>query len=248
MNRLFIFTPLFFILLSACHKQPASSSREHSLKGDTSMNWTPLSFNYLVIKSKVAYRTKESTTNATANIRIKKDSIIWLSITPGMGIEAARAIITPDSVKIIDRIHNKYDQYSISFIKQTFGVDLDYYNLQNVMVGNILLPLNENDQVLTSGETWRIDQKRNVMEVVSLISRVQKKVITTEAKSADGKYILINYKDFAVTDSILFHQEQSLLIKTDNDTSYLEASHQKIEFPKKSVAFPFTVPKKYEKY
>ena len=76
MNRLLLLVPFFFVLLSACHKQPASSAREHSLKSDTSMNWTPLSFNYLVIKSKVTYKTKESSTNLTANIRMKKDSVI----------------------------------------------------------------------------------------------------------------------------------------------------------------------------
>ncbi|HSZ72091.1 MAG TPA: DUF4292 domain-containing protein [Cytophagaceae bacterium] len=247
MNRLIPVFSLFFIFLSACKKQPASSTHEHSLKSDTAMDWKPLGFDYLVIKSKISFKTKDNVTNLTANIRIKKDSIIWLSVTPGMGIEVLRAVITPDSVKLINRIDNKYDQYSISYIRETLGIGLDYYNLQNLLVGDVLLPLSDDDLVTTSGVNWQIDQKRQTMEAVSMISKLQKKVTATEVKSNDGKYLLVGYKEFILTDSVLFHEQQSLLVKNGNDTSFLEASHQKVEFPKKSVAFPFNVPKKYEK-
>lgn len=245
MNKLVLIVTSCFILLSACKKQPASSRDFH--KGENHMEWVPLSFNYLVIKSKINFKTQGNSTNLTANIRIKKDSLIWLSITPGMGIEVVRAIITPDSVKIINRLDNKYDAYSISYIKQKLGIEMDYLNLQNLIVGDVLLPFNSTDQVITTDNTWQIKQQYNEMEVTSLISRIQKKVTQTEAKNKDGKYILTTYKDFILTDSILFHQEQSLLLKNGTDTSFIEASHQKIEFPKKSVAFPFNVPKRFEK-
>jgi hypothetical protein len=245
MNRFILVVTSCLILLSACKKQPASS--DDFRKGENHMEWTPLSFNYLVIKSKINFKTQGTSNNFTANIRIKKDSLIWLSITPGMGIEVVRAIITPDSVKIINRLDNKYDAYSISYIKQTLGVEMDYYNLQNLIVGDVLLPFSSADQVITTDNTWQINQQHNGIEVASLISRIQKKVTQAEAKNEDGKYVLTTYKDFVWTDSVLFHQEQSLLLKNGTDTSFIEASHQKIEFPKKSVAFPFNVPKRFEK-
>lgn len=245
MNRFFLIVSFFLMLLSACKKHPATSGDLQ--KGEHHMEWTPLSFNYLVIKSKINFKTQGNSNNLTANIRIKKDSLIWLSITPGMGIEVVRAIVTPDSVKVINRLDNKYDAYSISYIKETLGIDMDYSSLQNLIVGDVLLPFSETDQVITSDNTWQVTQHHNGIDVVSLISRIQKKVTQAEAKSTDGKYVLTTYKDFILTDSVLFHQEQSLLLKNGADTSFIEASHQKIEFPKKSVAFPFNVPKRFEK-
>jgi hypothetical protein len=211
------------------------------------MEWTPLAFKYLVLKSKINFKANGNSNNFTANIRIKKDSLIWLSITPGMGIEIARAVITPDSVKVINRLDNKYDAYSFSYIKQMLGIDMDYYTLQNLIVGDVLLPFSASDQVLTTDDTWQIKQQHNGIDVVSFISRIQKKVTQAEAKSTEGKYVLTTYKNFTLTDSVLFHQEQFLLLKNGADTSFLEASHQKIEFPKKNVAFPFNVPKRFEK-
>ncbi len=164
-----------------------------------------------------------------------------------MGIEVLRVVITPDSVKIINRIDNKYDQYSIAYIRQTLGIELDYYNLQNLIVGDILLPFDEDDNVLTEGSTWKINQLRPALEVISTLSKTKKKVTRSEAKNKEAKQLFIDYKDFMSTDSVLFHQTQSMVIINGNDTSYIEAVHQKIEFPTKSVAFPFNVPKKYEK-
>ncbi len=245
MNRLVLVFSFLVISLSACKKQPATSNDLR--KGENHMEWSPLSFNYLVIKSKINFKSKGNNTHLTANIRIKKDSVIWLSITPGMGIEVLRAIVTPDSVKVINRLDNTYDAYSISYIKQTIGIDMDYYNLQNLLVGDMLLPFQETDQVITTDNTWQVKQVYHGLDVVAMISRIQKKVTRTEATNPDKKYLLSTYKEFILTDSVLFHQEQMLLMKNGNDTSTIEASHQKIEFPKKSVAFPFNVPKRFEK-
>ena len=39
-----------------------------------------------------------------ANIRMQKDSVIWISATALLGIEAVRLLITPDSFKMINRL------------------------------------------------------------------------------------------------------------------------------------------------
>jgi Domain of unknown function (DUF4292) len=245
MNKLLLVFSLFLLLLSACKKQPATSG--HLQKGQNHLEWVPLDFDYLVIKSKINLKVQGNSTHLTANIRIKKDSVIWLSITPGMGIEVLRAIVTPDSVKVINRLENKYDAYSISYIKQQLGIAIDYYSLQNLMVGDVLLPFQETDQVLTTDQTWQVKQQQRGLDAVTLISRIQKKVTQTEAANKEDKYLLSTYNNFILSDSVLFHQEQTLVMRNGKDTSFIEASHQKIEFPKKSVAFPFNVPKRFEK-
>ena len=34
----------------------------------------------------------------TLNVRMARDSVIWMSISPALGVEAARVLLTPDSV------------------------------------------------------------------------------------------------------------------------------------------------------
>ena len=37
----------------------------------------------------------------TLNVRMAKDSVIWMSISPALGVEAARILLTPDSVQVL---------------------------------------------------------------------------------------------------------------------------------------------------
>ena len=48
------------------------------------------------------------THSIAGSMRIRSDSAIYISIAPILGIEIARAIITPDSVKLINRLESTY--------------------------------------------------------------------------------------------------------------------------------------------
>jgi len=249
MNKFLSIIVAISLFFTAC-KKPAAVSQQNTDQSTLSiLDWKPLAFDYLVLKSKVTFKTKDNSVNATANIRIKKDSIIWISITPGLGIEVMRSIITPDSVKIINRLDNKYDKYSIDYLKETLGVDLNFYNLQNLIVGDLLLPLVHEDQIkdLLVEELWEVSQARKKVNALSLISKTQKKVTRLDARTQEQEQLLVNYGAFSMIDSLVMHQEQSLQLIQKQDTTFIDVSHQKIEFPTKAIAFPFSVPKKYEK-
>lgn len=69
------------------------------------------------------------------NIRILKDSIIWISVR-SLNIEGARLFITPDSIMFINRIDNNYFVGDISSLRQVFNVDLDYKALQGLLTNS----------------------------------------------------------------------------------------------------------------
>jgi hypothetical protein len=249
MNKvlLLIFTSL--LVSVSCTKQPSASIQVDNTDASSTLDWTPLAFDCLVLKSKIDLKSKDNNVHVTANIRIKKDSIIWVSMTPGMGIEIIRSIITPDSVKIINRLDNKYDKYSISYLKETLGIDLNFYNLQNLLVGDLLLPLKPQDLIQddTLKGTWEVLQKSLVMTSTSTVDKSQKKVRRLYAENQNQKSIKAEYDDFTIADSTLFHQTQKLVLVSNKDSSFIEANHQKIDFTSKDISFPFSVPKKYEK-
>ncbi len=37
-----------------------------------------------------------------------RDSAVWVSVIPALGIEMARALLTPDSLKLMDKLHDQY--------------------------------------------------------------------------------------------------------------------------------------------
>src|SRR5258708_21624741 len=71
-----------------------------------------------------------------AFIHIKKDSLIWLSINLGLGIEAFRVLITPDSVKILDKLKKVARLRSVSYLQEEIHLPIDFRTLQDLLIGN----------------------------------------------------------------------------------------------------------------
>lgn len=87
-------------------------------------------------KAKVKMNIDGKSNDVTMNIRIKKNQMIWVSITAVLGLEGARALITPDSIKIIDRLDATYIKKPFSYISEYAGNQVNYQALEALIVGN----------------------------------------------------------------------------------------------------------------
>jgi len=74
--------------------------------------------------------------NVNAQLRMYKDSAIWISVTAIFGIEGLRVFITPDSVKIIDKQNKLYTGRSVSYLQEVSKLPLTLSILQDLLIGN----------------------------------------------------------------------------------------------------------------
>ena len=78
----------------------------------------------LSFKSEVTVQMKDEKRSFKTNIRIKRDSAIWMSISPALGIEVARAIFTTDSIKLVDKWNDQYYLGDYDYIKTTDSMQI----------------------------------------------------------------------------------------------------------------------------
>ncbi len=97
-------------------------------------------FKWLSMKADTEVESLDKTTSFKSAIRIRKDSAIWVSISPLLGIEVVRALITVDSVKFIIKEpgNKRYFIGNYDYLNEKYNVDLDYFMLQNMLVGNAI--------------------------------------------------------------------------------------------------------------
>ncbi len=81
----------------------------------------------------------------SGNIRIKNDSAVFISVAPFLGIEVARLLVTPDSVKMINRLDNSYFEGNIRVLSNMLNTYVDFYMLQALLVGNDFRHFSNND-------------------------------------------------------------------------------------------------------
>ena len=79
-------------------------------------------------------------TKVNGTLRIKKGEVVQLSIAPLLGIEVARAEISPDGILVIDRMNKRYVEVSFAEVKALAKADLDFHTLQALFLNELFLP------------------------------------------------------------------------------------------------------------
>ena len=119
-------------------------------------------FSTLYIKSSARYADDKQTQNVTAEIRIKKDEQILISIR-FLGITMAKALITPTMVSYYEKINGNYFEGDFSSLSQWLGTDLDYNKIQNMLLGQAIDDLTKGKYIESLLEhTYRLDYTSNI--------------------------------------------------------------------------------------
>lgn len=112
---------------------PPSGSAAHALLD--SMHRHAFYFEWLTGKARVEITDGANKTSFTASLRMRRDSAIWISISPVAGIEAARALLTRDSIRVIDRMNNDYYSKGYDFFSSFTSLPVTFEVLQDLITG-----------------------------------------------------------------------------------------------------------------
>ena len=140
-------------------------------------------------------------------IRIKRDSAIYISIAPLLGIEIARVLITPDSVSMINRIENTYYTGNMGVINNMLNTHLDFYMLQALLTGN--------DFKHFSTDDFSLAQDR---EMLLLQSRNRRPLSAAHGSISFQQNLWVNNESFRIEENLLFEpfSNRSLRAKYQN--------------------------------
>lgn len=208
-------------------------------------------FNYLTIKSKIELKETHKSTNATALIRMKKDSVIWFNLSGALGVQGMRGIITQDSVKVINKVDKIYYVYDFKEISKEFDFPIDFDLIQAMLVGDMPKPMEEDNFAKSSGKRYIVKQNIDDILITNYINKESLKLeeVNVIEKETDNSLKLL-YKDFREINSqglpftlfaSLIHHNEFGELETQ-----LNVEVSKVEASDKPIKFPFSVPKKYE--
>ncbi len=265
MNRLILVFLIAMVAFSCKNSERAKRKPIEGRKAAYLLNQlksNELDFKSLKTKAAFSMIQAGKKTNFKASIRMRKDSAIWLSITPALGIEMARVLITRDSVKVINRIKKEFFIGDFEYINQKFNVALDYDDIQAVMLGNSIAF--EEDEKLK----FRIDNEmyylgnlkkrkaRKAEEKPQKVERKKEEVISLWLDANNFKirkfllsdltaerFIRGNYSNYLNLNDQLIPQTIKFDIQS-KEPSELSIEYSKLSLEEK-VSFPFNISSKY---
>lgn len=221
-----------------------------------------LKFQEFSAKFNVLYEVDGKTTNVSGNLRIYHDSIIWISITPALGIEAVRFMLTPDSIKYINRINNTYFLRDFVYINQLLNKTLDYDMAQAFLLGNDF-SLYESNSFKASVENQ--EYKLNTIDRQKLRRYVRRseddisipiqsiwldpesfkisRVLLKEAER-DSRKFEATYGEFVNVEGKLIPSSLDFKVETDKQKIRIKIGYSKIQLNQEQT-YPFRIPESY---
>jgi hypothetical protein len=210
-----------------------------------------IDFNTFSGKMKLAFETdKKSHNNLNATFRIKKDSIIWISISAPIVDEVIRAVITPDSLKMYNRLDKQLFLRKMSDAEELLNIPFDFQTLQDMLIGN---PVYLTDSVYQVVKTPSIISfSCNHSKFVSLFNVFaddyglqQSKVMDKDSSSAVKRSCELTYGDYTKVAGRKFPTTRRIYIEEKNVTKVaLDFTRYDFDTP---LSFPFSMPSSYKR-
>lgn len=93
-------------------------------------------FSYYESNGSMEYTAEGNKLDVSVAIVMEKDQYIMLTVTALLGIEAARVLITKDSISILNRLQREHIVTNFDYIANLANVKLDLIQLQSMITGN----------------------------------------------------------------------------------------------------------------
>lgn len=206
-----------------------------------------LVFNTLSMKAKAKIDFGGNRNNVTMNIRMEKGRRIWVSITALAGIEVARALITPDSVKVRNNFQAVYLKKPFSYLHRYANKQISFDWLESILSGNTITDfVNEKAKIEDVSGLWVLEGERESLAYKVFFDALMKINQNTINDLNAGQALKVVYNGaYQDLDGALFPNGVTIssMAGIKNVNIELEYSAAQRNVP---LEFPFSVPGKYE--
>lgn len=184
-----------------------------------------------------------------ANIRMIKDSAIWISISASiLNIEVFRVFITKDSVILLNKQEKEVQYRSINYLQEITDIPFDFNTLQNLIVGNPIF-YDEKEIVVRKFEEFLLissigDEFKNLLTISTkdntLVHSKLDDLNLSRNRTAD-----FTYDSYSNSSGFPFSTYRQI-IATEKNKLDVRMNFKQFEF-NKELSVNFSIPKNYKK-
>ncbi|MFM9909260.1 MAG: DUF4292 domain-containing protein [Chitinophagaceae bacterium] len=207
-----------------------------------------IDFQTFSAKIKVDFEDKQGKKNDfTAFIRLKKDSILWISVNALLGIEAFRVIITPDSVKVLNKLDKIIQLRSVEYLQDVTHVPFTFSELQNIIIGN---PVYLDSNIVAYKKEEKEITLISIGKVFKHLLTINKDDFILQNSKLDdldnsrSRTCLIIYGDFERRNNMIFSSFRKITV-SEKERLDIEMRYKQYSF-NEDLNFPFNIPKNYK--
>lgn len=207
-----------------------------------------LAFRYLKAKSRVAWKSGNNTDNYSVDIRVRKDSLIWVTISQA-GLTGATGLFSQDRVQFYQKISGEYYNLTYDSLSTMMGFRIDYRMIQSLIVGNQPFKKN-NSRVIRENDNIIIKQDSGRIKIDNMVgpNRKLKKLLVRDEPSSNK--LTMDFEEFTNLNQVIFpfSSQITLDVKNKEDkrvSTVIQIKYSKVELLETPLEFPFRIPAKF---
>ncbi|GAA4350641.1 hypothetical protein GCM10023185_08590 [Hymenobacter saemangeumensis] len=213
---------------------------------------TNTAFLYLNAKGKALIEQKGDKQNANLALRVRRDSIIWISASL-VGVEGVRAVLTRDSVRVLNRLEREYFTGGYDYLSKLLNVPVTFDDMQALLLGDYLAAPSGTTPTVSTDDAGRqrVSYPQAGVVVERLLQgntgRVQQLKVTD---AGSKRNLTVDYTDFKpLEDQGNLPFAHALLVQAQQPTGVAAAAinYNKVNAGRERLSFPFAVPKGYKR-
>ena len=243
---------LFFLLLVSCKTKAVlnegkasdvmSSERIIEKQYDNKID-----FSTLYIRAGAKYRDEKQSQTISAEIKIKKDEKILVSIR-FLGITMAKALITPSEVKYYEKINGTYFEGDYASLSHWLGTDLDFKKVQNLLLGKPIDDLTKGNYTSSIIEKfYKLNTFENKTEKTFLFEGEHYLLKKQEViQAAQERSFEVNYPNFQEVATAFLPASLQVNAMQKSGKTEISIDYNAITF-NEDLSFPYSVPEGYER-
>ena len=212
-------------------------------------------FSSLKMASNITIENGDFIPQLNATIYIQNKQKIWMNIS-AMFLNVGRGLATPDGIKGYEKWNKTYIDSDFTYLNKLLNVNfINYQAFQNLLVGKVFIPINEQDFILTKNaqgftlnstknQKVSVDGKTSEYEITLDFSANLdlKKVVLQDAKSKD--HLQVEYGNWDAFGNERLPKNVKIIIKGEK-TDQILIENTKFEFVQMDT--PYNVPGNYTK-
>ncbi len=202
-------------------------------------------FKTLQAKVKIDYTQGTKENGVSVNLRIEKDKVIWLSGP----LAVARAMITPEKVSYYNKLENEYFDGDYSLLSELLGVELDFNKVQNLLLGEAIFSLKDQDYSVSNNEVSYVLQPQDqnaLFEIFYLFNPGHFKLDSQQLSQPFTKRLLqIDYKTYQLVDRQVFPEVINIVALEVDDEVKIDLEFKSLTI-NEDLRFPFEIPSGYK--
>lgn len=239
----------FLFVSCASKRKTVNNSNVHTSVIATNEGYSINNLDFRTFNGRAKTRIEfgEEKQDVTMHVRIDRDKAIWISVTATLiNHEVARILITPDSIKIMNKMYSEYMLKPFDYIHKYTGKGIDFSILQDLLVANVnkkLLRTTELTVASAADEMQLVGVNDGLSFQYSLNENKRPRVFRLSEIGANESLETF-YSSFAAVTGYNFPQNQNINLNASSVRLKALLNYNKLEF-NELLEMPFLVPAKY---